>query len=59
MLCADKKKIQELANQQRIDLADVAVLDLDHVNSILASFTNPQEKRFAAMAVITIPRVCC
>lgn len=43
-----QKKIQELVNQQRINLADVAVLDLDHVNSILDSFTNPQEKRFSA-----------
>jgi hypothetical protein len=43
-----QKKIQELVNQQRTDLADVAVLDLDHANSILDSFTNSQGKRFSA-----------
>ena len=42
LLYADKQKVQDLIDQQRINLADVAYLDLNRVNSILNSFVNPQ-----------------
>ena len=39
-----KHNIQEVIGQQRINLADVAYQNLDHVNSILDAFENPQGK---------------
>ena len=42
LLYADKQKVQDLIDQQRINLADVTYLDLNRVNSVLNSFVNPQ-----------------
>ena len=41
-LYVDKRKVQDLISQQRINLADVNYLDLDRVRIILNSFVNPQ-----------------
>lgn len=40
-LYLDKKKIQILINQQRINLAEVEYLDLDLIESIIDTFQNP------------------
>ena len=42
LLYADKQKVQDLIDQQRMTFADVEYLDLNRVRSILDSFTNPQ-----------------
>ena len=56
LLYADKEKIQAIIGQQRINLADVAYLDLDHVNSILDSFKNPQAENEADVGDIHFAR---
>ena len=40
-LYLNKQKIQTLIDQQRINLADVAYLDLNLVESLLETFMNP------------------
>ena len=40
-LYLDKEKIQTLINQQQINLADVAYLDLDNVAKVTQNFENP------------------
>lgn len=42
-LYLDKEKIQNLINQQRRNLADVAYLDLDSIENILQNFQNARE----------------
>ena len=50
LLYADKQKVQDLIGQRRINLADVAYLDLNRVNSILDSFVNPQAENSQSAA---------
>lgn len=40
-LYLNKQKIQDLIDQQRTNLADVAYLDLNLVESLLETFVNP------------------
>ena len=40
-LYLDKKRIQDLINQQRINLADVEYLNLDSIANIIQNFENP------------------
>lgn len=43
-LYLNKQKIQALIDQQRINLADVAYLDLNLVESLLETFVNPLQR---------------
>ena len=42
LLYANKKKIQDLITQQRINLAEVSYLDLDSIANIIENFENPK-----------------
>ncbi len=51
LLYADKRKVQDLIDQQRMTFADVAYLDLNRVNGILNSFVNPQAENLQSAGV--------
>lgn len=54
LLYADKEKVQAVIDQQRIDLADVDYLNLDKIETMLDSFTNPQVNNNISQSAPTV-----
>ena len=54
LLYTYKEKVQAAIDQQRINLADVDYLNLDKIETILDSFTNPQVSDIVSQSAPTV-----